>query len=81
MEEKKLASNKDGVVWFADPNTAETIKRAYQHAIDYRDSGICMDGSLVTTIECVAYQIRKKQLIMSFRKVGYNVDITYHKYE
>lgn len=76
---EKKEDNKN-VVWFADKNSAVTIKKAWEDAQNYGYSGITKDGSTVTTQECVQYQYDKGQLVMSFKRLkrtGY-IDIEYY---
>lgn len=52
----------------ADVNTVNTILLAIRYANDFtiQHSGITRDGSIVTTKECVEYQIKKNDLVLSF---------------
>lgn len=64
--------------FIAQENTAKTIKYVIELAELTGSSGITLTGSVVSTAECVAYQIKEHNLIMSFYRNKHTGTITTH---
>lgn len=62
----------------ASRNTTNTIASCYNSALMYGDAGITLDGSIVTTTECVDYRLKRNGLIMRFKNINGKVKITYY---
>ena len=51
----------------ASKNTTNTIATAIEYARNYRiETGITLDGCIVTTRMCVNYRLKRKDLVMRF---------------
>lgn len=76
-------SNTQAVIPFdAHLNTANTIENAVNCAKQCGVAGITKDGSIVTTKMCIVYQLKRKQLLLSFkaewRGDSYHIITEYH---
>jgi uncharacterized protein YdeI (BOF family) len=79
LKKKLIETNPHKITFEADQNTANTIMLAYNNAQLYGESGITLDGSIVTTTESTTYQFRKGTLLILFKRTkgGDRVSISY----